>query len=114
MGQLNRRAYAILAVVLAAVVFVAINIAASAWLTTAKLDLTANGQFTLAQGTRNIIANLEEPVTLRFYYSKQAAAEYASTVAYAKQVRDLLGEYAALGHGQIVLEEIDPEPYNDA
>jgi len=114
MAQLSRRTYSILAIVLAAIAFVAVNIAADAWLTTAKLDLTENGQFTLAQGTRNIIANLKEPVTLRFYYSKQAAAEYASTVAHAKQVRDLLGEYAALSHGKIVLEEIDPEPYTDA
>ena len=29
-------------------------------------------------------------------------------------MRDLLGEYAALSHGKIVLEEIDPEPYTDA
>ena len=114
MGQMSRRTYSIIAIALAAIVFVAVNIAAGAWLTTAKLDLTENGQFTLAQGTRNIIANLKEPVTLRFYYSKEAAAEYASTVAYAKQVRDLLGEYEALGHGKIVLEEIDPEPYTDA
>jgi ABC-type uncharacterized transport system involved in gliding motility auxiliary subunit len=114
MGQLSRRTYSIFAIALAAIVFVAVNIAADAWLTTAKLDLTENGQFTLAQGTRNIIANLKEPVTLRFYFSKQAAAEYASTVAYAKQVRDLLGEYATLSHGKIVLEEIDPEPYTDA
>jgi ABC-type uncharacterized transport system involved in gliding motility auxiliary subunit len=114
MGQFSRRTYSMLAIALAVIVFVAMNIAAGAWLTAAKLDLTENGQFTLAQGTRNIIANLKEPVTLRFYYSKQAAAEYASTAAYAKRVRDLLGEYAALGHGKIVLEEIDPEPYTDA
>lgn len=114
MGQLSRRTYSILAITLATVMFVAVNIAADAWLTTAKLDLTENGQFTLAQGTRNIIGNLKEPITLRFYYSKQAASEYASTVAYAKRVRDLLGEYAALSHGNIVLEEIDPEPYTDA
>ncbi len=29
-------------------------------------------------------------------------------------MRDLLGEYAALGHGKIILEEVDPEPYTDA
>ncbi len=111
---LSRRTYALAAIVLAAIIFVALNIAADAWLTTAKLDLTENGQFTLAQGTRNIIANLEEPVTLRFYYSKQVASEYAQTAAYAKRVRDLLGEYQSLGHGKIILEEIDPEPFTDA
>src|ERR1700749_2680533 len=114
MINLSRRSYDILTIILAVIVFVALNIAADAWLTTAKLDLTANGQFTLAQGTRNIISNLPEPITLRFYYSKQVASEYASTAAYAKRVRDLLGEYESLSHGKIVLEEVDPEPFTEA
>ena len=82
--------------------------------TTARLDLTENGRFTLAQGTRNIIDNLPEPVTLKFFYSKQAAADYAQTRAYAGRVRDLLREYASRSHGKIILEEIDPEPYTPA
>ncbi len=114
MRPLSRRTYAIAAIVLAAVIFVAVNIAASTLLTTAKLDLTQNGQFTLSQGTRNIIAKLGEPIVLRFYFSKQVASEYASTTAYAKRVRDLLNEYAALSHGKIVVEEIDPEPFTEA
>src|SRR5262249_17222593 len=114
MKPLSRRIYAIAAVALAVVVFVAINIAADTSLTTAKLDLTENGQFTLAQGTRNIVASLKEPVTLKFYYSRQAAAEYAQTVDYARRVRDLLQEYASISHGKILVEEIDPEPFTDA
>ncbi len=114
MTPFPRRLYAIATIVLAAIIFVAVNIAADTWLTTAKLDLTQNGQFTLARGTRNIIANLQEPVTLKFYYSKQVAAEYAQTADYARRVRDLLGEYAALSDGKIILEEVDPEPYTDA
>jgi len=112
--KLTPRLYAFATILLAAIAFVAINIAADTALTTAKLDLTENGQFTLAQGTRNIIANLKEPVTLRFYFSKDVAADYAQTVDYARRVRDLLGEYAALSHGRILLEELDPEPYTEA
>ncbi|HEX4860382.1 MAG TPA: Gldg family protein [Rhizomicrobium sp.] len=114
MKPLSRHAYAVLAIVLSIVIFVAVNMAADTALTTAKLDLTANGQFTLAQGTRNILANLKEPVTLKFYYSKQVAAEYAQTADYAKRVRDLLGEYASLSHGNVVVQEIDPEPFTEA
>jgi ABC-type uncharacterized transport system involved in gliding motility auxiliary subunit len=114
MKPLSPRLYAFAAILLAAIVFVAINIAADTALTTAKLDLTENGQFTLAKGTRNIIANIKEPITLRFYFSKEVAAEYAQTNDYAKHVRDLLGEYAALGHGRIIFEEVDPEPYTEA
>jgi ABC-type uncharacterized transport system involved in gliding motility auxiliary subunit len=114
MKPLSRRVYALSAIVLAAIIFVAINIAADAGLTTAKLDLTANGQFTLAQGTRNIVANLKEPVTLRFFYSKDAVADDAQTAAYAKRVRDLLGQYQSISRGKIIVEEINPEPFSEA
>src|ERR1700753_2551954 len=98
---MSRRLYAIAALVLAAVIFVAVNIAADAGLTNAKIDLTQNGQFTLAQGTKNIIAHVQEPITLKFYYSKKVAAEYAQIDAYARRVRDLLQEYAARSGGKI-------------
>src|SRR4051812_44075769 len=104
-----RRAQALLAFILAAVIFTAVNMFAGAMITNARLDLTENGNFTISAGTRAIIAKLPEPVTLKFYYSKKTAAEYAATVAYAKRVRDLLGEYAALSHGKIIVQDIDPE-----
>ncbi|HEY2034265.1 MAG TPA: Gldg family protein [Rhizomicrobium sp.] len=114
MKPISRRVYAIAAIVLAAVIFVAINIAANTGLTSAKLDLTENGQFTLSDGTKHIIANLQEPVTLRFFYSKKIAADYAQIDAYAKRVRDLLEEYAARSHGKIIVQEVDPEPFTPA
>ncbi len=113
MRPISRRLYAILALVLAAIVFVAVNIAADAWITTAQLDLTENGQFTLAQGTRDILAKIPEPITLRFYYSKKVAADYAQTQAYAKRVHDLLEQYAALSHGKIIVQDYDPEAFTD-
>ncbi len=114
MQPLSRRLYAISALTLAAVLFVALNIATDTFITTARLDLTQTGQFTIADGTRNIIAKIPEPITLKFYYSKKVAADYAQTAAYAKRVRDLLGEYAALSRGKIILQDIDPEPFTGA
>jgi ABC-type uncharacterized transport system involved in gliding motility auxiliary subunit len=114
MRPLSRRTYAIAAIVLAAIIFVALNIAADATFTTTRLDLTENGQYTLAQGTKNIISNLQEPITLKFFYSKKAAADYATVTSYATRVRDLLNEYVALSHGKIVLQELDPEPFSPA
>src|SRR5579863_6573652 len=109
--MISRRTYAFCALALAVILFVGINIFADNFFTNARLDLTQNGQFTLNKGTRNILAKLQEPVTLKFYYSRAAGARYASTASYAKRVRDLLGEYVALGHGKLILREIDPEPF---
>jgi ABC-type uncharacterized transport system involved in gliding motility auxiliary subunit len=109
--MISRRTYAFSALALAAILFIGANIFADNFFTNARLDLTQNRQFTLSHGTRNILAKLQEPMTLKFYYSRTAGARYASTAAYAKRVRDLLDEYAALGHGKLVLQEIDPEPF---
>jgi ABC-type uncharacterized transport system involved in gliding motility auxiliary subunit len=110
----SRRGYAILVIVFAAVILLAINIAASSLLRSARVDLTENGQFTLSQGTRNVIAGIREPITLRFFFSKSATAKYASINDYAGRVSDLLREYANLSGGKIKLEEIDPEPFTEA
>jgi len=110
----SRRIYALLAVALAVVLFVAINIVSNIWLGTARIDLTENGLYTVSPGTKAVLAKLPEPVTLRFYFSRQPAAGYAQIVAYAGRVRDLLQEYSALAHGKIILEEIDPAPFTPA
>ncbi|HEY4273846.1 MAG TPA: GldG family protein, partial [Rhizomicrobium sp.] len=109
--MISRRTYALSALALAAILFVSINIFANNFFTGARLDLTQNGQFTLNPGTRNILDKLQEPVTLKFYYSRTVGARYAATAAYAKRVRDLLGEYVALSHGKLILQDIDPEPF---
>src|SRR5665213_2920052 len=114
MRPISRRLYAIAAIALAAIIFVAVNIAADATLTNARLDLTQTGQFTLADGTKDIIAKLREPVTLKFFFSKKVATDYAQINAYARRVRDLLQAYAARSYGKIVVEEINPEPYTPA
>ncbi|HUO98725.1 MAG TPA: Gldg family protein [Rhizomicrobium sp.] len=114
MKPLSRRAYSILSIALAAVIFAGLNVALDATVTTARLDLTQNGQFTLSDGTRHIIENLSEPVTLTFYYSKEAATDYQSVRDYAERVRDLLGVYANLSGGKIVVREVDPQPYTPA
>lgn len=114
MKPLSRRIYALTAIALAAVIFVALNIAADSALTTSRIDLTETGIYTLSPGTKHIIANLQEPITLKFFYSKKIASGYAQIDTYAKRVRDLLEDYAARSRGKIVLEEIDPEPFTAA
>lgn len=109
--MIPRRTYVFSALALAAVLFVGLNIFVDTAITNARLDLTQTGEFTVSPGTRHILANLQEPVTLKFYYSREVGARYAGIAAYAKRVRDLLQEYVGLSHGKVILEEIDPEPF---
>jgi len=114
MKPLSRRLYALGAIVLAAIIFVALNIAADATFTTTRIDLTENGLYTLSAGTVHIVDTLAEPITIKFFYSKKVGSQYAAINAYAGRVRDLLGEYRAHSHGKIILQEIDAEPFTQA
>jgi ABC-type uncharacterized transport system involved in gliding motility auxiliary subunit len=109
--MITRRTYVWSALALAALLFFGLNIFVDNFFTDTRLDLTQTGQYTISAGTRAIIAKLPEPVTLRFYFSKKNSAEFPATAAYAKRVRDLLGEYATLSNGKIILEDVDPEPF---
>lgn len=109
--MMTRRKYVWSALGLAAILFVGLNIFVGYFFTDARIDLTQARQYTLSQGTRNIIGQLPEPVTLRLYFSKKNSANYPVTAAYAKRVRDLLIQYASISKGKILLEDVDPESF---
>jgi ABC-type uncharacterized transport system involved in gliding motility auxiliary subunit len=81
-----------------------------------RVDLTQEKAYTLSAGTRAILAKLDTPVKIRFYFSQSAAAspQTAGIKTYAKQVEDLLTEYKQVGGGKIILEKYDPKPDSDA
>lgn len=95
------------------VLFLAFNVFTGASLSGARIDMTENGLYTLSQGTRNVLKDLKEPVTLRFYFSKGLAQQAPGLVSYAQRVQELLGEYAAESNGNLTLLVKDPEPFSD-
>ncbi len=94
--------------------FIGVNIIANETLTAQRLDLTSNKLFTLSDGSRNIVARLDEPVTLRLYFSARQFADIPQFLTYGKRVRDLLEEYAAASKGMLNLQVIEPEPFSEA
>ncbi len=109
----SRRAVAVAALVMIAVMLVAANIAAARFLTS-RLDLTAEHLYTLSPGTRQTLAKIDEPITLRFYYSTRLGDEVPSYGVYAQRVRELLDQYVAAAHGKIRLEVYNPQAFSDA
>ncbi|MEC9347527.1 MAG: Gldg family protein [Pseudomonadota bacterium] len=101
-------------IVLAAILFLAVNIVAGTTLRGSRLDLTDSGLFTLSEGTRNILGELPEPVTLRLYYSSTLAEGQPQIRNHANRVLGMLEEFQALAGGNIRLEVIDPEPFSEA
>jgi ABC-type uncharacterized transport system involved in gliding motility auxiliary subunit len=103
---------AILGVVGILAMVVGVNIFADARLANLHLDLTQQHLYTLSDGTRTILKGLQEPITLRLFYSRDLGAAAPVYGSYADRVRELLRQYAAVSDGRIRLQFLDPEPFS--
>ena len=102
-----------MAVMLMAVFVVAINVAGKEILRDWRLDLTASKLYTLSPGTIAILQGLDEPVTLRLFYSRSLESQVPGLQAFADRVVDLLQEYRRLAPGKVRLLILDPKPYTE-
>ena len=96
------------------VLLLAINLLAGLLIKGVKFDITENKLYTLSDGTRNILAKLDEPVTLRFYFSEKQFSNMPVITTYGQRVRELLEEYAAMSGGKLQLIIEKPEPFSEA
>jgi ABC-type uncharacterized transport system involved in gliding motility auxiliary subunit len=112
MMSLSRRTIALLSLAAAVVLFVAVNVIADHELRATRLDLTQRHLYTLSEGSKQTLARIDEPITLRFYYSPRLGNEVPSYGIYAQRVREMLEEYTARAKGKINLEFLNPEPFS--
>lgn len=75
-----------------------------------RADFTANHIYTLSAGTKALIAKIEEPVTLDFYFSRQNTSVPIELKDYADRVLVTLQQYQRIARGKIILNVVDPEP----
>ncbi len=93
-----------LGVVLLALNLILLNI----WLqplTTIRLDLTEQKEFSLSSTTKDLISNLQEPLLIRGYFSQKTHPLLAPLVP---RIRDMLEEYKVASNGKIMVEIVDP------
>src|SRR5580704_12388257 len=109
----SRRARSLTALVCLGLMLIAVNIIAGRFLT-ARLDLTSERLYTLSHGTRQTLAHIDEPITLRLYYTTRLGDAVPSYGVYAQRVRELLDEYVAAAKGKLRLEVYNPLPFSDA
>ena len=78
-----------------------------------RLDLTENKLYTLSEGTIRILESIDEPITLRLYYSATASGDKQLLHGYAERAETLLNEFAAAANGSIRIQLIDPLPFTE-
>ncbi|MBL7663400.1 Gldg family protein [bacterium] len=109
----KRTLLSISGIILAIAIFIVANGLSRQVLHSWYLDLTDQNLYSLSAGSKKILAELQDPITLRFYYSKTDGARYPSLQLYASRVLELLREYQRLSQGNLKLEIYDPRPDTD-
>ncbi len=70
-----------------------------------RLDLTENKQYTLSGATKRILKELNEPITVKAYFSKDIPAQLIKT---RNDFREMLVEYGKISGQMVVYEFISP------
>ena len=78
-----------------------------------RVDMTQENLYTLSEGPRRMLSELEREVGLKFYYSRSGENTPIPIKQYAQRIEDLLHEYESLSNGNVILEVFDPKPDSD-
>ncbi|MGE4073160.1 MAG: GldG family protein [Lysobacterales bacterium] len=113
MNAITKRASGGLVLLLLALLFIGATVISNLVLRGARLDLTANSEYTLSEGSKEILGKIDEPINLYFYFSDEASRDLAPIRTYAQRVRELLEEMAGRTGGKIKLSVIDPQPFSE-
>jgi gliding-associated putative ABC transporter substrate-binding component GldG len=70
-----------------------------------RLDLTGDHRYTLSKATKDILRQLDEPVTITAYFSEDMPPEIARA---RRDFKEMLIEYKNVSKGKVVYEFIDP------
>ena len=75
----------------------------------ARIDLTDGKLYTLSDGTRKILRNLQTPVKVKLYMS-QGESVPVPLRSFAQRVDDLLREFKSVAGANLVIERYNPRP----
>jgi len=99
--------YSAVGLVALALILVALNYLISR--VPARIDLTDGKLYTLSEGTRKILRNLQTPVKVKLYMS-QGESVPVPLRSFAQRVDDLLREFKSVAGPNLVIERYNPRP----
>ncbi|WP_443643456.1 GldG family protein [Candidatus Levibacter sp. Uisw_134_01] len=103
-----------LSIVLSILIFFSINIITNNMLASSRIDFTENKLYSLSDGTKSLLKNLNEPIHIRLFISSNLVKDVPQLSTYANRVQTMLKTYRNISDGNITLEIIDPKPFSDA
>ena len=111
--EMNRKSLFSSAGLVAIAVGLLLSVAVISLLPSFRIDLTEDNLYSLSDGTRNIVSNLQQPIELLFFYSDSATEDVPQIRSYANRIQQLLEEIVIASDGNLILSVIDPEPFSE-
>lgn len=102
-----------LAAIILALLFVVLVFLNNQLLSGLRLDLTQDKVYSLSDGSRQILKQIDEPINLYFFFSDKSSQGMTSLRHYANRVESLLREYVNAANGNLRLHVIDPAPFSE-
>ena len=90
-------------IILIVVILIVVNILSENY--SFRLDLTEGKEYTLSSATRNILKNLDKPVTITAYFSKDLPTNIGNV---SGNLKDMLIEYGSRSNGMVVYKFVNP------
>ncbi|MDA1369266.1 MAG: GldG family protein [Proteobacteria bacterium] len=90
-----------------------VSVAVISMLPSLRIDLTEDRLYSLSDGTRNIVSNLQQSLELMFFYSESATEDIPQIRSYGTRVQELLREIVIASNGGLRFSVIDPEPFSE-
>jgi len=109
----KKKAYDATALAILGISFIALIVVSTFLFRGWRIDLTESRLYTIAPGTKRVLANLEEPINLYFFFSEEPSREVPAIRAYAQRVRELLEEMAQRSDGKVRLSVVDPQQFSE-
>lgn len=113
MNNIDKSGLAVLGVVVAAILFLAVNTISQTLFSSVRVDVTEGQVFTLTEETIPVFQDIQEPIVIRIYFSQALSEASPRHAVYFQRVRDLLNQYSALSGGMLQVQYFDPEPFSD-
>ena len=76
-----------------------------------RIDLTSGNLYTLEEGTRDLLGNLDDLVQVKLFASSELPPELQLQL---RDVRDLLADMRRAANGKLVLTDVDPDGDSEA
>ena len=113
MNSTLQKNYFLIAIIATVALFLSFNFIINKINFSLGIDFTETKTFTLSEGTKKVIADIQEPIKINFIYSRGLSKNIPVIQNYANQIQGVLNRYADLAGNKIELIITEPEPYSD-